>query len=260
MESSLSITRTDIRRYIARMLYWDINNLSSDQEIDIGDHVSTGLRSFYSPNLLPGDGSPHVWSFLRPVFHLATVPNEGEYDLPDDFGSFVTDLFFADFNLNLPLRNASKPMVDRMRQQSFTSVALTGQPYLFAIYPVDRAGYDGQRFAISFYPIPDQSYEITGQYLINPDNLSSTSPYPMGGQPHAETLIEACLAAAERNQDDNIGTHNAMFMQRLQASVAFDRKNAGGKVGGFMQSGMAKPLPFNRAQFVTYRGMPDTSF
>ena len=68
------------------------------------------------------------------------------------------------------------------------------------------------------------SFEVQFRYRSNPYNLSPSKPYPLGGQPHAETLIASCLAAAELKLNDEQGPHYADFIEKLRSSVSIDRR------------------------------------
>ena len=60
---------------------------------------------------------------------------------------------------------------------------------------------------------------------MNPDTLTTTFPYHMGGAEHAETVKAACIAAAELHLDDKKGPRWDYFMECLLTSVNIDRRN-----------------------------------
>ena len=76
------------------------------------------------------------------------------------------------------------------------------------------------------WPTPDAIYTLTYRFIPHPDALTTAAPYPYGGAAHAETLIESCLAVAEQRMNHERGLHYAAFMDRLGASVAYDRRQA----------------------------------
>ena len=82
----------------------------------------------------------------------------------------------------------------------------------------------GQRFELLFDPTPDAAYRITGRYQALLGKLTATNIYPAGGAPHAETLKAAIQAAAELSMDDTRGPYHERFMERIAASVAYDRQ------------------------------------
>jgi hypothetical protein len=48
--------------------------------------------------------------------------------------------------------------------------------------------------------------------------------YPLGGMQHAETILTACLAAAEKYRNDEIGPMNAEFNRLLMTSIRADQR------------------------------------
>jgi hypothetical protein len=81
-----------------------------------------------------------------------------------------------------------------------------------------------QRQRDGFWPISDQTYTLTFAYYLNPDYLSGAFPFAYGGAQHAETLLESCLAIAEKILDDAATVHAAEFEKRLAVSMDLDRR------------------------------------
>ena len=222
-ESSLSVGRPELRLEVADYLgmgrasaSWD-----ADQVARIDSCVDAGLRKFYNPPALPGDLHTHKWTFLEPTATITTVASQTDYDLPDDYGAIRGKLTYDDLFGYPPITVCDESRIRQLRQQSQVNVF----PYLAAIIP--KPGFDGsngQRFQITFWPDPLGGRVITYRYLRMPERVTSGNPYPVGGSFHAETLIEACLAAAEQRYKDRIGHHSELFMQRLKASVDFDNR------------------------------------
>jgi hypothetical protein len=53
------------------------------------------------------------------------------------------------------------------------------------------------------------------------------SVYPVGGEDHSDTYLEAAIAAAEFAKGDVSGPHESMFHQRMADSVQVDKKRYG---------------------------------
>ena len=63
-------------------------------------------------------------------------------------------------------------------------------------------------YELSLWPTPDTSYTMFYRYQINPHQLSDDVSLPIGGQgAHAQTALEACLAAAEEMKGVGQGMH-----------------------------------------------------
>jgi hypothetical protein len=102
-----------------------------------------------------------------------------------------------------------------------------------AIRPISSDGSNGQRFQLMLWPTPDAAYTVSYRYHALPAKLTASYPYPLGGEAHAETILASCLAVAEARQENNAGIHAANFMQRLQASIAYDKQINTPDVAGY---------------------------
>lgn len=74
-ESTLSITLSDLRANVQRAMSYGsysatFSGLSSDYQAEINSIISRGLRQFYFPPPLPGEGQSHQWSFLRRPYYM----------------------------------------------------------------------------------------------------------------------------------------------------------------------------------------------
>jgi len=62
--------------------------------------------------------------------------------------------------------------------------------------------------------------------MAKPSPLNSTTnTYPLGGEVHARTVLESCLAAAEAHIGDAMGLHQQRFAEALQSSIQFDMQH-----------------------------------
>lgn len=254
---SLSITRAEIKRAIARKNYWNPAALTAEQTTNLNDIIRSGERTFYYSALLPGSNKIHVWSFMRPILSLQLVADKGDYDLPEDFGGFDGALQFRDFAFDLPLIETNISHVLALRSQSQFSTVQQGQPTRFAVYPLTAEAGPAQRMGVAFYMVPDQDYWLHGVYVSNPAGIGDDTDYPLGGQPHAETLMAACLAASERIMEDAQGVDTARYYSLLAGSISWDRTHSGGRIGPVLTDGPGPRRPFDRSQFVLYNGQLD---
>ncbi len=146
-----------------------------------------------------------------------------DYLLPLDFGAFDSKLFFDEDKGYAPLKVGSQQVVLRRRQVTTSA----GVPRLCSVRPVlgesGDEGADDQRYRLMFWPEPDTQYNFTFEYIAHPRMLTVSNPYPLGGMPHGDTVLEACLAAAEELLDDEESLHATAFEKRLMASVKYDQ-------------------------------------
>jgi hypothetical protein len=73
-ESSLSVTRDDLRQEAGHSLGYARSGWDTEQTADIDAMVKTALRWFYYPPPLPGM-KPHQWRFLRPTSTISVFGN-----------------------------------------------------------------------------------------------------------------------------------------------------------------------------------------
>ena len=157
-----------------------------------------------------------------------------EYDLPSDFGGMKGQVTYEDGEGLLPLQWVNESAVRIMRsEQSIRKDA----PEYFALVPksVDGDTTAEQSFQITIWPIPDEVYDLHFAYTvltqsISDDPLSNAddSNVPVGGMIHSETILASCLAVAEQMIDEfnNPGKMQARFVERMAASISYDRRNA----------------------------------
>jgi hypothetical protein len=185
--------------------------------------IQGGLRQFYYPQSVDGGPIAHKWSFLSPQRILTVVAGQGVYDLPDDFGSMEGEFTYQSTDSTwYTVRRCGIGEISRNLQMLF---GIQDKPTKCATYPKQTDGSQGQRFQVSFAPIPDSTYNLTYTSNLLPQMLSNSNPYPYGGAFHGETILESCLAVAESRFQDEANpqsTHRMEFEKRLQASITVD--------------------------------------
>ena len=181
--------------------------------------MASGLRRFYYPS------PPYNWSFLKPFVTLTLAAGAYTLTLPDDFAGMDGRISVATatngWACPLDLENPGK--VEMLHAENPTT---TGRPRVVAIIPIKgTAATQGQLQQLYFYPIADASYLLTFCYYYNPDYLVTLAPYALGGGEHSETIMEWCMAVFEERYDGMMqGPHAMAFAQRMQASIALDRR------------------------------------
>ena len=225
--SDLNITKSYLSRVTGRFLGFGSNSGSwtHEQKSQVDLAVQNGLRKFYHPPLLPGEKYRHEWSFLRPVTEIGTRANVYEYELPADFAIIDGPLIYpAGSSVLYP----NIPIVsEHTIRQNIQATDSSGRPRMAAVRPKPIDDMGGTRYEILLWPVPDDTYNLTYRYQRNPSLLPADSALPLGGQPHAQTVLEACLSAGEElgveTAQNSKGLHSARFMECLAASVSHDR-------------------------------------
>lgn len=218
-ESTLSITRSDIKQELAR--YLGITLTASDQATHdssaITFAIEEGERDFYNA---------YAWPFLRPIglFHLDA--SDADYDLPDDFGGFIErELHYSrGDNAWHSLKQTSVANILKHRGES--PLETLAFPTLYAETWLEAGNSRGQRRTLIVWPAPSATITVRGQYISIPNAISDSAPYPLGGQQHSGTLLAACLAAAERIQDGAEGVWAATYQRRLADSLRIVQETA----------------------------------
>lgn len=223
MESTLAASWDELRKRVAfdRGFSTDPDNWDDEQKSILEMVLRSGARLFYKPR--PIDGPPHEWSWLKPAFQLVLPADEQDVPLPADFGFLVGDLHFVDPTVSyaMPLQQKNVGKIQMLRQQMPVT---SSRPEFCAI--VGNSGptvLKGQRFTLMLYPTPNQEFTVQGRYSVLPEALDPSHPYPYGGAAHAETLIQACLAASEQ-LNGTPGPHSAHFAECLASSIEYDRR------------------------------------
>lgn len=246
-ESTLSVSLTDIDEAISSYLGygWDTSILTTDEDNDVSWCRKRGLARFYRD---------HDWSFMSPVATLTTALGDYDQDLPDDFGYMRDKFFFPSDSGHAPVTITSTGKIMEMRSRS----AGSGPMQYAAINPkaitvTEGVPSAGQRFEVIFYPAPDKAYVMTYRYSRMMNALTEGAPYPYGGAMHADTIIEACLAAAELTKNDELGAHEQRYRELLSVSIINDARMKPSNLGynGDTSSGSGFSRP---SRFCTYNG------
>lgn len=253
-ESTLSYGYPVLMREVGHLLgySYDISEYSADETTQVDFIVQSGYRQFLYPPPLPGESIAHVWSFLRPVTHLDTAADTWQYDLPDDFGGLAGRLTYNDQTLGMgPIEIRGEGEIRRLRARG----TVTGKPTRLAVRPKTSDGTTGQRFELVLWPTPSGIWQLDYAYNVLVNKLTAGAPYPLGGMAHSETILESCLAVAERREDDEATIHWQGFMERLAASVSHDQQVMVPETLGYnADSSDAESIRVIRSEYVEYGG------
>jgi hypothetical protein len=180
--------------------------------------LQTGLRKFYHPPVLPGEKDRHEWSFLMVRSRISIQDGVYEYDFPDDYAMIDGNVdFVSETSRYEPLRVVDEHRINSLLQRDDSA----GRPIMVS-FVAKKLSPLGTQWKMLVYPIPDGSYTLDYKYLVNPMAGTDERELPFGGEVHAQTIIEACLAASEE-LDGQPGVHSKLFMDNMRASVAHDR-------------------------------------
>lgn len=236
-ESTLSLTRTDLRAFIgAKMSGGDDYNPASwdtKQTYQAASVLQSAERMFYAA---------HDWSFLKPWFNLTFEPGVESYDFPADYGGMIGSIIYVDqWSRCQPILQSDMGTVEY--DLGLNGPGDRGFPTRYAVEILPMSGESqGQRHAIRFNRRPSQACKLRGQYYVHPYDLSETRVYPLGGPAHAECLKWACAAMVEVEINEIAdGPGMAHFQRMLAASIRIDLRNAPTHLGVMGSKRLVRP-------------------
>lgn len=223
-ESSLSLAYSNIATAVAQFLGWNttLSSLSTAETNAVYRAIDSGYRRVITA-VDPRTGKKHRWSWLFTSSTIVTTADDSTYDLPDDFGSMAGDIYYPADEGRDPLRNVGYAKVLELLAQSDTD----GYPEVYCIrWDKSFDGTAGQRAQITLYPTPDSAWTFVYRYkVLVPENIRSATAYPRGGMEHAELFRQAAVAAADLQENDNLGAQEQMYKEMLIQSIESDKEN-----------------------------------
>lgn len=156
-----------------------------------------------------------------------SINSNGVFGLPDDCADIDGNMTFEP---NEAFHDIISWPENRLRSKRHIESETNGPPQYYALRPREFTPATGQRWDIMVWPIPNEDYTVTYRKVINLDALT-TGQYPPGGLVHAETIKEACLAAAEIRLDDTQGLHKARYQELLAKSKEVDARTGPESLG-----------------------------
>ena len=252
----MSLTYDDLRARIGDKLgygYAKSNWSGTAQKVEIVERVlKSALSRFYDPSVEP----KHFWSFLTPTLTIDLIEGQYAYDLPSNFVSFESDLYHAPGSNDWypPIRLMGADEVQRRLAESDDD----GRPCAAGVRVKHAQSVSATAWELVVHPTPDANYQVKVATKINPTLPGQDGDVPIGGQPHDQTLIEACLAECELYDELQDRSHHQRFMECLQSSISHDRRVCGARTIGYnsdpgSQDWRANPWSVN-IPFITYNG------
>jgi hypothetical protein len=118
-----------------------------------------------------------------------------------------------------PDQNELYPAVEQRHDQSIRRRQMNDpyfdRPVYYSVRTVEFDPTTGSRKRLAFYPTPDAAYVLRVPMILRPTMIDSTNLYPVGAETLAQVITEACLAAAERNYDEQAKGHTQRFLEQL---------------------------------------------
>lgn len=256
-EPGLTLTWTELKQAVGFYLGFGttVANWTTAQATEIELIVQSGYRRvLYPPAVIP-DAVGYDWSFLRPTTTLSIVADDGDYDLPDDYGRIIGLFHYAADEHRAPIVIVSESHILQARSSSDRN----GYPDIAAIRYKASDRTAGQKQEVLFYPEPDASKTLTYSFDAYTGKLSDAAPYPLGTMVMSEVYKESCLAVAEERNNDELGLHHQLFTASLADAIARDRKHGAKNYGQMGQPAEAGEEVFRRGN-LRYSGAYDMTY
>jgi len=145
-----------------------------------------------------------------------------EYDLPSTFEAIEGDLTYEPGQSDFypPIRQKHDGEIRRLCQDD----PYTNRPLYYGIRTVEFDPTVGSRRRLSLYPTPDAAYVLKARMKLRSTMIDETNQYPVGAESLSQLIVEACLAAAERNYDEQQSNHTKRFMELLPLAIRADQE------------------------------------
>lgn len=157
------------------------------------------------------------------VAHTDAVEGQNyRYYLPDDFyGILLTPFTYPSSGPRRRIGPVQEHTIRELRAVGST----TGDPSMVAFRPINTtAASTGKRWEAIFWPTPSGTHTVTAQYRRFPNALSSDTDASVAGYQHDRTVLNAAMASAELERDDEIDNREKAYQSDLERSLRLDAK------------------------------------
>ncbi len=222
VDTAMTVSYSQLKERIGRAFFGKRTGWTADETDDIDDAIKDGLHDVYLA---------HEWSFLRPRYTITTTSGDYTYDLPSAYDAIDGSLTFAAdlSDYYPPLERVQESEIRRLRSNNEYS----DRPTKYAVVSLAFDSSVGSKRGIELYPTPDAAYVLTAIMRLRTTMIDNDHPYPLGGEVLASVIIEACLAAAEKNLEDAPGVHFAQYQKLLAAAIQIDKEASSPDTIGF---------------------------
>jgi hypothetical protein len=184
--------------------------------------VGYPVDSYISPTSVKCSSMPDTGSSGSPV--AMTIQTAGQLDLPSDFGGLVKAFYYprSAVDLNVPIEARSIEWIKAYWRDYWTP--LISRWYGIGVKPFVEA--TGTRYFVAFAPLPYQARTVCYRYrVVPPVPTDSASVYPLGGQPHARTIINCAVAKRDLEKGATLkGPLWQLAVGSMQTSINTDHR------------------------------------
>ncbi len=176
--------------------YYEVNTRDSDTQITL-ENTSVDVDALTT------------FELCRPV-----------YDLPVNFESIEGDLTYepGQNSYYRPVKVRDDSEIRRLSQYT----PYTTRPFYYGLRNVEFDPTVGSRRRLSLYPLPDAVYVLKVRMKLRATMIDAVNQFPVGAETLTQVITEACLAAAERNYDEQGSVHTERFQTMLPLAITAD--------------------------------------
>lgn len=176
--------------------YYDVDTRDGDTQVTLEDTTVD-------------EDAGTSYELARPEYALPTTCEAIEGDLTYEAGQ-------SDFYP--PIRQKHDGEIRRLRQDD----PYYDRPLYFSIRTTEFDPTVGSRRRLVLYPTPDDAYVFKARMKLRSTMINEMYQYPVGAESLSQVITEACLAAAERNYDEQEGRHSKRFQELLPLAIQAD--------------------------------------
>lgn len=118
-----------------------------------------------------------------------------------------------------PVKQRHDATLRKMQQRD----PLFNRPVFYSVRTVNFDPTVGSRKTLALYPTPDQAYTLRVPMVLRPVMIDAINQFPIGGELLSQPILEACLAAAERNFEEREHVHEKHFMELIALAIRNDQ-------------------------------------
>lgn len=223
--ATLQLQFSEVYIKVSEFLGWGSNPAGADLT-NAKNVVHRGYRRFLRPVDLRY-GKKHVWSFLEKHTVLNTKSGEWVYNLPSDFHSLRSPFKHEKDSGYPPMQPRALADLQQMR----SGVDSMSYPYFYALKTGLYVKEIGSTYEVAFFETPNENYRLNYSYIFKPPKLENDTDVFVGGDLASEAILEQCLAVAEHEYDEIIGTHTQAASKITQDLIVNDESTIADSVG-----------------------------
>lgn len=245
----LQLTYEDVYKKVSEYIGWGSSptgtNLTNTKAV-----VTRGYTRFLRPINIQ-TSRKHTWSFLVKHTVLNTKNDEWIYNLPTDFHSVYSVFTHEKDSGYPPMQSITIAKINQMR----AGVDSTNFPHFYSIRTGPYVKEIGTSYEVAFFETPNANYRLNYSYLIRPPKLIETTDLFVGGDFASEVILEHCLAVAEQEYDEVLGTHTQLAQQLTQQLIVNDEPIIPDSVGKNVDTNVRdisfqRPLPLTQTDSI----------